>query len=72
MTWENQEPENPNLEALRQEFGLENIRNSTILTTAPTVNELGPGQFALVFLDPNLFLYSRQNDDIFRLQFTKI
>ena len=72
MTWENQEPENPNLEALLQEFALENIRNSNILDTAPTTKELGPGQFALVFLDPNLFLYTRQNDTIFRVQFTAV
>lgn len=70
MSWENQDSLNKNLEDLRNSFSLENIMNSKILTEAPTLKDIGEGQYRMALIGGTLYKYTRANDTLYRHAFT--
>lgn len=70
MTWENEEPEDQNLEELRKTFSLENITTSKVLIAEPDVEDLEQGQFRLFFnqSEGKLYLYSKYGNNLYRVE----
>lgn len=72
MPWENNDPSNKTLESLRQEFSLENIQNSNVLTSEPTLEEIGEGQFRMYYDGSQLWQYTRHNGVLYKKQWTQV
>lgn len=70
--WENQDPNDKNLETLRQTFALENIMGANILTSAPAVNDLKEGQMRLAYVSGTLYKYTRYGNTLYRQPFTAV
>ena len=70
MTWENRDADDKNLESMRQEFGLENIMNSDILTTEPVIADIGQGQFRLYHDGTDLYLYTNYDGSLLKVKWT--
>jgi len=68
--WENQEPENKNLEAMRNELSLENIMNTTVMTTEPTTDDVGEGQFRQYNDGTDLYLYTKLDGVLKKIKWT--
>lgn len=63
--WQNQNPDDKNLESLKNGFTLENIMGSNVMTTVPTLSDIGEGQFRMVLTGGNLYKYTRVNNQIY-------
>ncbi len=72
MAWENQNPEDKNLEAMRNQLSLENIMNADVLKEAPKSEELGDGQMRMVDLSGDLYLYTKHNGGMFRTKWSTV
>ena len=74
MPWENEKPEDKNLESMRNQFSLENIMDANVVTDADEIaafdDELGEGQFRQVYTGGTLYLYTKYNSNIYRLAWT--
>lgn len=71
MAWENEKNEDKNLESLRNQFSLENIMDSKVVTDSDDLEEMGNGQFRLYHDGTDLYLYSKFNDELYYFKFTK-
>jgi len=70
MGWENQDPANKNLEAMRYEFGLENIMGANVMSTEPTTDDVGEGQFRLYHDGSDLYLYTKHEGTLKKIKWT--
>lgn len=70
MPWENKNPEDQNLEELRKSFSLENITNSDVLLSAPSVDEIEQGQFRLVYVgtEAKVYLYTKYGNNLYKTE----
>lgn len=76
MPWENEDSKNKNLESLRNQFSLENLMDARVITDATEVSrlslDLGEGQFRQVYTGGTLYLYTKYDDDLYRMAWTAV
>lgn len=74
MTWENEDPDNKNLESMRNQLSLENIMDARVITDADEItalsNDLGEGQLRLVYTGGVLYTYTKFNSSLYRQAWT--
>jgi len=70
--WNNQNPDDKNLESISQEFSLENIRSANVLTTAPSASDLKEGERRLVYTGGILYEYIKYGDNLYRNPLTAV
>lgn len=66
MSWENEKPEDQNLQALRNEFSLENLMGASVLESL-SGGDIKEGQLRLVFTDSTLYLYTKYDGSLYRV-----
>ena len=76
MPWENDKPDDKTMEALRNQFSLENIMDSRVITDsteiADLVNTMTDGQFRLVYTGGFLYKYTKYNGALYSTLFTAV
>lgn len=69
MPWENKEPQNENLEALRNQFSIENIMDFEVTTDPITLNNIEEKKLRVSIATGTPRLYTRIDDQLYYLQF---
>lgn len=72
MVWENENPDDKNLESMRNQFSLENIMNADVLTEAPSADNLGEGQMRLVYTGGTLYTYTKYDGNLYRQSWSAV
>ena len=70
--WENANPEDKNLEALRNGLALENIMHANVLTTFPAVGDMKEGQMRQVFTGGVKYIVSKHNNVLYKFAGTPV
>ena len=71
MTWENEKPEDQNLQALRNEMALENIMSANILTSI-SASDVNEGQMRFVYESSTLYLYTKYDGSLYRVALSEV
>lgn len=69
MPWENKEPENKNLEELRNLFSIENIMDFEVTSDPITLDNIEEKKLRFSNATGALRLYTRINDTLYYTQF---
>lgn len=75
MAWNNKS-DDENLKRLENEFSLENIKGSDVLTEESDIealaDNLGEGQFQQVYTGGSLYLYTKHDGSLYRMGWSAV
>lgn len=70
--WENADPQDKNLESLRNGLALENIMHANVLTAFPDAVDMKEGQMRQVFVGGIKYIVSKHNGILYKYAGTPV